>query len=547
MTEYAFPRDGSIVIVDDKLEDALPVMQLLSQKGLPFTYYDGSEAGLPEKPIQKIRLAFLDIQFVPLLNSHAYAQNILRLIDRLIPDDNGPYVVILWSSKGEEHGAEVIKQLEAPTNKKRPIAILNLSKFDFMESEFDTSTLDSLVENVVQDIGLAAPNTTATVIERALRDNYAMDRVLVAKAGAIDLLHEKLIVELHTKIDVFQFFTFWENLISKASGIVASQYSSLHTMDSDWSSNFRHILYRMANAQLSKHLLDAPNDIILRNALRTINETFIDVADRLLSSPLENLDSLEISPNTLHYRQNSGSREYSLKWNPNSNDPKKDTFQFFIDGAVCPTGKSAGRMPTRLKQITDQNDSAVFREMFDKFQAVVPDINSKLHLDLSDKDPLRPGSTVLVPNPGLRRKRQILTTYFNASHKLSPTARKTLENGTRPYALGKEVIDRIKMIEMEVSPACDYAQKKIVKHRILPGILVPLEIFEECRGAFYTTPVLSISGEIYRMVLSLQVLKSEDEGYLLDKDPIFRVRKELLSDILVNLSNHIGRLGVTNL
>ena len=62
MGAFQPPRDGSVLIIDDRVEEALPLLKLLSQGGVACTYYSGKDNELPERPIQKIRLAFIDIQ-----------------------------------------------------------------------------------------------------------------------------------------------------------------------------------------------------------------------------------------------------------------------------------------------------------------------------------------------------------------------------------------------------------------------------------------------------------------------------------------------------
>jgi FixJ family two-component response regulator len=58
------PSDGSIVIIDDNINEVIPFFQILSQRGIAFTYYNGAEKYIPTTPQQKIRLVFLDIQLV---------------------------------------------------------------------------------------------------------------------------------------------------------------------------------------------------------------------------------------------------------------------------------------------------------------------------------------------------------------------------------------------------------------------------------------------------------------------------------------------------
>ena len=65
MTDFHLPADGSVIVVDDKAEEALPLIELLSSKGVACTYYSGADETLPANPVQKVRIAFFDIQLFP--------------------------------------------------------------------------------------------------------------------------------------------------------------------------------------------------------------------------------------------------------------------------------------------------------------------------------------------------------------------------------------------------------------------------------------------------------------------------------------------------
>ncbi|MFL9839315.1 hypothetical protein ABS768_17705, partial [Flavobacterium sp. ST-75] len=62
MADFQLPSDGSVIVIDDKISEAIPLIKLLSKKGIATTYYSGKDTELPLQPLQKIRLAFVDIQ-----------------------------------------------------------------------------------------------------------------------------------------------------------------------------------------------------------------------------------------------------------------------------------------------------------------------------------------------------------------------------------------------------------------------------------------------------------------------------------------------------
>lgn len=55
------PQNGRIVIVDDQIVQALPLMNYFSKNKVPFTYFDGSAENLPKQGFDDIRILFLDV------------------------------------------------------------------------------------------------------------------------------------------------------------------------------------------------------------------------------------------------------------------------------------------------------------------------------------------------------------------------------------------------------------------------------------------------------------------------------------------------------
>lgn len=59
------PINGRIVIVDNNINQALPLMREFGKLRLSYSYYDGSSEDLPEEGIEEdVRLVFLDINLI---------------------------------------------------------------------------------------------------------------------------------------------------------------------------------------------------------------------------------------------------------------------------------------------------------------------------------------------------------------------------------------------------------------------------------------------------------------------------------------------------
>lgn len=55
------PKNGSVVIIDDQIMEALPLMNALAKRGVSYSYYDGKSKNYPTVPLDNVRLIFLDM------------------------------------------------------------------------------------------------------------------------------------------------------------------------------------------------------------------------------------------------------------------------------------------------------------------------------------------------------------------------------------------------------------------------------------------------------------------------------------------------------
>lgn len=57
------PNGGKVVIVDDRFQEILPLINILNKNAISVIYYSGRASELPIKPLHGIRLFFLDLRF----------------------------------------------------------------------------------------------------------------------------------------------------------------------------------------------------------------------------------------------------------------------------------------------------------------------------------------------------------------------------------------------------------------------------------------------------------------------------------------------------
>ena len=104
--ENIIPVNGRIAIVDDNINQALPLLREFSKHNIPYTYYKGDDYEyLPEQPENDIRILFLDLN---LLSSRTQQPKevkgaLLPVLKRIVSPQNYPYILIVWSVQEKEY------------------------------------------------------------------------------------------------------------------------------------------------------------------------------------------------------------------------------------------------------------------------------------------------------------------------------------------------------------------------------------------------------------------------------------------------------------
>ncbi len=152
----SLPINGRVAIIDDQINQAKPIMQELSKRKIPFSYYDGNPENLPtqEEDDNNLRVLFLDIN---LIDNAVHPVKILypvvlANIDRIVSANNFPYILICWSRNEKEY-EEIIEQLYNDLPHKKPIASIQLIKSDFFSLDGEkTENYDQNIEGLFRKI-----------------------------------------------------------------------------------------------------------------------------------------------------------------------------------------------------------------------------------------------------------------------------------------------------------------------------------------------------------------------------------------------------------
>lgn len=185
------PINGRIVIIDDQINQARPIMQELSKRKIPFAYYDGNPENLPiQEEDNNLRVLFLDINLidnavhpVKMLYPVVYAN-----VDRIVNTKNFPYILICWSRNWNEYN-EIIERLYNDLPDKKPIASIQMTKSDFFSLDGEkTENYGQKIEGLFKQIADAL-TTHVTFKNLLMWENHihkAIDNALSESLSIIE-------------------------------------------------------------------------------------------------------------------------------------------------------------------------------------------------------------------------------------------------------------------------------------------------------------------------------------------------------------------------
>lgn len=522
------PENGSVVIIDNQSEEALPILSALSKHGIATTYYKGnSQAELPKHPIQLVRLVFLDLQLIETSDENQIAKHVTNVLNSIISKKNGPYILVIWSKNYAKYGAAVqaeIKTLEHLI----PVCILNFNKRDcLIEKTINKIDQDGFLDEVFEKLeGRFTDEDQLAIREsivQALSNEFSVE--YEAKPNAIEIIEQHLKSELQ-KAGVFHLFVLWENLIKKSSASSINGVSSSIEMNDLWEKNMRNVIFRMAKAQTGQN--EISTETALKASLATLTYSFseeIDSSVRDYKFPdyinLNNqfIFSAQNNSDTYGIQEFEDANEIKCKINKNGADLK-----YSVKGTeVIHSVKK--KVFHNLSEGVTEPDKSVVKKMVYTFLSIPFHINTKLHIEINPAKDLTPGNVYIIDLEG-GKKAQYLLTYFEKVTDLP--------------------IDQILFIELEISPICDYAQTKWKKSRLVSGIIYPSNLIPKSQGdhLFRVQPTFLIDNKPCKIIFDFHLFKSLDLDVVKARNIKFKLKRELLLDIIANLSGHVNRPGI---
>lgn len=151
MLQKILPKNGKVVIIDNKREEVEQLEDLLTQNGASYIFYDYNK--LRDTDIKKcsgIRLMFLDIRLEEGTSDPKTLCTILAsAIDKIVEKENGPYTIVLWTNEIslKDQVEEFLLERLSSDETTAPSCVCALDKKDFI-SEPETKLIEKLYEQL---------------------------------------------------------------------------------------------------------------------------------------------------------------------------------------------------------------------------------------------------------------------------------------------------------------------------------------------------------------------------------------------------------------
>lgn len=150
-------RGAKVLLVDDTLEEALPVIKACAKKGIPVAYFDGNINDLPadSEKLSGVRLAILDMDLVGAGDTDENkVSTLIARLQAILDTHNGLYTMIAWTKHAHLIGLldqklfTLFRASSDPDKVPLPVFCVRLEKKDFKNDAgvFNIDKLSSTIE-----------------------------------------------------------------------------------------------------------------------------------------------------------------------------------------------------------------------------------------------------------------------------------------------------------------------------------------------------------------------------------------------------------------
>ena len=145
-------KGSRVIVVDDELDDALPILKALAKKGIAAAFFTGSVEDVPpeDQRLYGVRLAILDMDLTGGgTDDKTKVSALLNFIGKVLHPENGPYAVVAWT-KHAELTAMFDERLFTIESLPKPIVTIKIEKADCKkDDQFDLTVVSSKLEEAL--------------------------------------------------------------------------------------------------------------------------------------------------------------------------------------------------------------------------------------------------------------------------------------------------------------------------------------------------------------------------------------------------------------
>ncbi|MFX3636043.1 MAG: hypothetical protein ACE3L7_29160 [Candidatus Pristimantibacillus sp.] len=500
---------SKVLIIDDKIEEAMPIMQSLSTRGIYTLYWDGRHDTKPLKPLEGVRLVFLDMRYSHVTDSRSIVSHLFTLMKHSISANNGPFILCVWSKHTNEYFADFKMDLEKHTDVPRPYLITSMEKNQFIKQIIEKNDMHDQIAATLQN------NAKTEAIEQVLQilqeqGSMTSERFEIEEDTIDILLHR--IDEKLKEMNSLAALLLWEDLVNKSAQTLVNEITLLSELSAHWDNNIKTLIQHLAAANAGKSLGETAKDYIT-NAFSTLNYMLPDeLLNRINRLEIKEEDYEFIKEPTIKEMHNQV--EFSIT--------KKNKFTIKKSGSDYISFKT-------VSEIKDDNpEKEIFKKLHDKYMSITGQSNFRLLCERVIQETVcKPGGLFKVTNSDL------FTEVSNSIFKSTGSINTAVNS----------------LIKLDISSACDYAQSKLKKVRSLYGMMVGNENFSQISDTddIYCTPNILVDGKIVKIVLNFHFLQYDAPNNMKSEDKLLHFRELILTEIKHDLSSFISRVGLINL
>lgn len=497
----SLPETGRIVIVDDKINQALPLINYLSKYRFPFKYFDGDLNNLPDRGqgFNDIRLIFLDLNLVDdSIPDRTHFSKIKGVLNRIIEKVSHPYLLVIWSRHEEK-----------------------------------ITELNDYVFNEVGGMHLKKP---CHIIKADKLSYYELDGTEVTGSdfNCLKILIEDKLQQFPELKSILQ----WENAIHNVAHEVSSEIFDLQGTYQEWALNTRNILSLFAQVSIGSHFSTSDNNTKLNSSFEVINQLFMDKLETNFYDL--NKESVELS-NTI-YNDEISKKKINTKLLTGS-IVKEDIFY----PGVLSTSSDQDLKNLILNKVLTSNVLSILSKR---------DLNDIPFCDLNEKEQVRiikdkcisenEQFDALGSSEQRVYKRTIILALKETTHSVKWDQLSKAKKKENEVAY---INNAIYLLETCIDPLCDYVQNKLIHSKFIQGLMLEecfLEHMDKNSEAIYLSPIFNYEDKNVFLIFDYRFLFTrvtnnppENSGKFL-----FRLRSSLLADMQSKLSRHISRQGI---